>query len=505
MGGELLFQTVAWPRWIDRIGAGGLVGSGWTSPLDTVPTPSGRPLAAIRWRGRDLVELVGIEPSAGGAALRPGESWAWSDGPISVDLDLVAPGTDGRAGGPALMDPAFAGMVLMLSVGVSQAMWLGARISSAAEAAAAQAPDPTPELIARLLERDLDGADEGLSERVERAEREQQNQSFYLPAGNEGPMRAAGGGAAAGDEVSREEPVEGADDPPAPEAPPAPPDPPLPGEAEALELPEAPPAPDELLGDPEAPEEPPEDDQAPATPDPMERFVGWGFKDWFDVEDARPEDERRWARELDLARTRLRLDPDDPYALNVVGLYAYLAQNNALARQTYERMLELHPDDPTAYNNYGLILKREGRYAEEEALYRQALALDPDDTHVLNNLAVNLAHQGRFDEALAVMDRLEQIDPEDVYAELHRAKIYAAMGKERRALKHLERALAGAAAMDTLHHIEFRQDLRLDPVFAGLRGDERFRALLRDAYGREAEYLLGSGGRGQHAPGGSSG
>jgi tetratricopeptide (TPR) repeat protein len=141
------------------------------------------------------------------------------------------------------------------------------------------------------------------------------------------------------------------------------------------------------------------------------------------------------------------------------------------------------------------VLKREGEYIEEEALYRRALELDPSDTHVLNNLAVCLAHQERFDEALVVMERLQTINPEDSYADLHRAKIYAAMGKDRKALRYLERALDEAPELDTLHHIEFRQDLRLDPVFTGLKRDRRFEQILRDAYGDEAEYVLKGGGQ----------
>ena len=91
------------------------------------------------------------------------------------------------------------------------------------------------------------------------------------------------------------------------------------------------------------------------------------------------------------------------------------------------------------------------------------------------------------------MERLQTINPEDSYADLHRAKIYAAMGKERKALRYLERALEDVPALDTLHHIEFRQDIRLDPVFRGLKDDRRFEQVLRDAYGDEAEYVLTGG------------
>jgi Flp pilus assembly protein TadD len=188
----------------------------------------------------------------------------------------------------------------------------------------------------------------------------------------------------------------------------------------------------------------------------------------------------------------LRIDPEDPLALTTLSYYQYLAQDNDGAAETYDKYIDLFPEDPSGYNNKALIYKRLGDYAQEEALYRVALALDPDDVTVLNNLGVCLAHQGRYQEALAVMRRLEALDPDDPYADLHRAKIHAEIGNDDLALSFLERALAGMAELDTLHHIEFRQDIRLDPSFAKLRGTSRFHAILVRYYGDAAPTEGGS-------------
>jgi len=40
--------------------------------------------------------------------------------------------------------------------------------------------------------------------------------------------------------------------------------------------------------------------------------------------------------------------------------------------------------------------------------------------------------------------------------------------------------------LDTLHHIEFRQDIRVDPSFRRLRQTQRFHALLVRYYGNDA-------------------
>ena len=67
------------------------------------------------------------------------------------------------------------------------------------------------------------------------------------------------------------------------------------------------------------------------------------------------------------------------------------------------------------------------------------------------------------------------------------SKIYAAMGDDEQAYAYLEKALAGMAGLDdTLHHIEFRQDIRLDPAFAHLRQTRRFHAILTRYYGNDS-------------------
>jgi tetratricopeptide (TPR) repeat protein len=476
-----VFQTVRWRgSGPIPIGADG---------AEAVPTPSRGALVELAWESPSRVRIAPVDDTAMAGQLTPETpNWRW-DGVngITVDMELLARRDARRLPLHAGMDLGLAVVVATLLVFVIQAQLVMSLWTASAANLQTSEPSPTPEYIARLLEQDLDGADEGYDERVERLEHDKTNQSFYLPAGNDGPTSRSGGGRAMGDEPQRvaselsepEPPVE-ADPAPLPE---------LDGQPDPLDLSDATGSTPEL----KAPEEAADTDFFEAPPE-VEKFIGWGFKDWFEVEDARPEQKAKWQEQLELARVRLRIDPNDPYALNTVGLYAYLAENHELSRASYRRMMELYPNTPTAYNNYALVLKREGEYVEEEALYRRALEINPSDTHVLNNLAVCLAHQARFDEALRVMDRLDTISPEDSYADLHRAKIYAAMGRDRKALRYLERALEEVPKLDTLHHIEFRQDLRLDPVFYGLKRDRRFEQILRDAYGDEAEYVLTSGG-----------
>jgi tetratricopeptide (TPR) repeat protein len=229
----------------------------------------------------------------------------------------------------------------------------------------------------------------------------------------------------------------------------------------------------------------PEEDTKPALDAPAEEEEGWGIQDWYDEQDEAMDN-----LEIDLmiraARHRLRIDPDDPAALSILSYYQYLAEDFDGAVETYDRYIELYPEDAAGYNNKALIYKRRGEYGREEALYRVALAIEPNDVTALNNLGVNLAHQGRYDEALSVMRQLEILDPGDAYADLHRAKIYAEMGDDDKAFVYLEKALEGMKKLDTLHHIEFRQDIRVDPSFEKLRQTARFRGILFRYYGEDS-------------------
>lgn len=484
-GVALGLAALAWPR-VQRVG---------DDDADAVPTPDGLPLATVRWApGRDPVFFDHLD---GDRALVMGADAAWRWGREGVEVDVVAQAREHARRMPTdpLGDMGLVVVALALYVAVMQAGLL-VELSPGRAGAGAQGYEVSPELIARLLQRDLDGEEQGISERVERPDYDQEFQGLFMPAGSEGALHRVSGGANQGDEVWRG---------PAPEdeverAPTTPDD----KGAEALAL-QADPEPQDVQAPIPAraePQQTPEEAErdgalAAQARDPMERFVGWGFRDWFDAAAAERKLDPRVERQLQAARTRLRLDPDDYGALQVVGHYAYLAENNELCRASYERLTELFPEDSAGYNNLALTYKRDGEYVKEEELYRKALDLDPSDPVVLNNLAVNLAHQGRFDEALGIMQMLEELDPEDPYSDLHRAKVYAAMGKKDRAFKYLKRALDGVHVLDTLHHIEFRQDLRLEPLLADLRREPRFERLVREAYGPQADQVLRGGGGGR--------
>ncbi len=481
-GVALALASLFWPR-ASRVGVG----------HDAVPTPHGLALATVHWAPRKDPVLVDHQDDDKKIVLDAKGDWRWRHDAVELDLQAQHREVARRLPTDPLGDIGLVVVALALYVGMLQARTF-IEVMPGQAAPGADAYEISPELIARLLERDFEGADQGVQPRVDRPELDQDHRGVYLPVGNQGVLSRTGGGATQGDEVHRTDPVEEEDESlPIADV--------LPEEGEDLFAMEAAPEPEQFL--PPAAQQPSPDpvdlDQADElatrSHDPMERFIGWGFRDWMDAAEQQKKLDPAVERQLRIARERLRLDPDDFGALQVVGHYAYLAEDVELCRSAYQRVVELYPQETAGYNNLALTYKRDGDFEKEEALYRKALELEPTDPVVLNNLAVSLAHQGRFDEALSLMTLLEEIDPDDPYSELHRAKIFAAMGKREKAYRSLKRALDGIDQLDTLHHIEFRQDLRIEPLFAEMRKEARFQRLLHQVYGDDSVQIL-EGARG---------
>lgn len=461
------------------------------SPALAVPVPKGFPyLARCEWVSGSALRVV--DGRGREYVLDAEHDLDIAIGPVGLHLALAPQFPLKRVQLPSWKGSiAWLTVVLMMTTVVQQAglvwekrcEWFGI-CPPVEQAEGGVGVNVTAEYLARLLKEDLAGDEQGaITKEINRpdAERKTKDQ-FYMPAGNDGPVTKMGGAADTAPEPIR-----------------------TPAEEDQLPIPKKkkeesqplyaqdvgtpidnPPTP---IEDPEdgvadvGAEDEGEDELAPELP--AEEEEGWGIPDWYDEKDA-VMDELEIEVMLQAATRQLKIDPDDQQALSILSYYQYLAQDYDAAKRTYERYISLYPDEPAGFNNMALVYKRLGKYAEEERLYRVALALEPLDVTAMNNLAVNLAHQGRFDEALAVMQQLELLDPDDPYADLHRAKIYAELGDDANALRFLESALKGMKVLDTLHHIEFRQDIRVDPSFEKLRQTYEFRAILNKYYGKDS-------------------
>jgi Flp pilus assembly protein TadD len=87
----------------------------------------------------------------------------------------------------------------------------------------------------------------------------------------------------------------------------------------------------------------------------------------------------------------VRLEPENPEALERLGLAELRAGRVDTARTSLERARELGADSADLYRGLALVASAEGRAADAIRFYRDALARAPDDVTAANNLAWILA------------------------------------------------------------------------------------------------------------------
>ncbi len=131
----------------------------------------------------------------------------------------------------------------------------------------------------------------------------------------------------------------------------------------------------------------------------------------FGDEDHTPE---RLAKAKAAIDTAMRLAPDDPVVVEMLGSYYYYGYRDyGRAAEQYQRLLLIRPNSPEAFVQLGFIRRRQARWAEALANLRHAVELDPRDTNTISTLGETLSQLRQFDEAASVMQRGAEISPDN--------------------------------------------------------------------------------------------
>jgi serine/threonine-protein kinase len=164
------------------------------------------------------------------------------------------------------------------------------------------------------------------------------------------------------------------------------------------------------------------------------------------------------------------LDPLDPRIAVRAGTMRYLAGDFAGAAEECRRVAEQNRDFPLAHRQLGEALAQQpGRAEAGVAALRRAAALWPT-TETRARLAYGLARAGAAAEARRLLAALERGAAQAYVSPYERARVHVGLGEPDRALALLERAYdAGTSALVLV---------AVDPAFAPLRAEPRFRALL---------------------------
>ena len=81
------------------------------------------------------------------------------------------------------------------------------------------------------------------------------------------------------------------------------------------------------------------------------------------------------------------------------------------AAVTFREALRLDPDDPDALQGLGSAVWKLGRSEEAIELYRRALRIAPDDPYIHSHISAALKAKGRLDEAVSEAREAVRVQP----------------------------------------------------------------------------------------------
>jgi tetratricopeptide (TPR) repeat protein len=104
----------------------------------------------------------------------------------------------------------------------------------------------------------------------------------------------------------------------------------------------------------------------------------------------------RWAQAEGIYRQILEVEPQNPRALQLLGVLAFQAGHASAGIELVERAIRINPNAPDYHSNLGVIFKEIGRMDDAIDCYRRALSFDSSATDYHWNLAVTLLARGDF-------------------------------------------------------------------------------------------------------------
>ena len=166
-----------------------------------------------------------------------------------------------------------------------------------------------------------------------------------------------------------------------------------------------------------------------------------------------------------------RLDPLSPLALANAGYPHYYARRYDEAIEHYRKAVDLDQRYPWSHLWIGQAYVQKGMQAEAVHAIEEAIRLSGGDTRAKATLAHAYAVAGKRAEAMKILGELETASAQRYVSPYFLALVHVGLNDDSRALAALE-----AAAEERHPYLTF---LNVEPVFARLRGQSRFDALVR--------------------------
>lgn len=204
----------------------------------------------------------------------------------------------------------------------------------------------------------------------------------------------------------------------------------------------------------------------------------------------------------------LECNPADPDALVLLGYLFALSGQNQRAAQLFEEALDVDPLTPLNHCMPGFVAVMEGRFADALPYYRRFLEMDPQNPFAIWTWSYVLLRNGSIDEASDAVRKLNDEHAGSALAQLGAALLHGVCAEPEAALEAVTDELRAAARNSELLSRELTHCLALagetedalswlantvrignvnypfwsqhNDWVAGLRGDARFEALMKE-------------------------
>jgi tetratricopeptide (TPR) repeat protein len=144
-------------------------------------------------------------------------------------------------------------------------------------------------------------------------------------------------------------------------------------------------------------------------------------------------------------------EPDNAYALHLLGIVLYQQKRPDLAIQYIKKSLDLDPENAEAYYNLGMVFKDNGQKNEAIDCYHKALRINPFHAATYNNLGIVLKDQGRHDEAVSCFEKAIEYQKDLVAAYYNLGTIQREKGNSEEAANVFQKALEADPLNSILH------------------------------------------------------
>lgn len=141
--------------------------------------------------------------------------------------------------------------------------------------------------------------------------------------------------------------------------------------------------------------------------------------------------------------------PNQPDALNLLGVLAMEAGSHEAAFDFLERAVAARPKDPAILNNYGNALSLVRRYEDAIKHLERALAIKPDMADAWLNLGRTLNLSGQGERALKCFERLVKLRPDSQAAKSGISRAYLSLGRTKDAEDTARDLIATAPGMSS--------------------------------------------------------